>query len=141
MSIEALVLLALFLLLPLIERLLRSARQPNGGAPDRPADARRSASRPAMRPSPPQERSPEEARVPRMADVPPVSASPTARRSPRLQLPAPGARRPGRQGLVVEDLRHPLTLRRAVVLMTILGPCRSVAPHEWTGASGSAGRG
>jgi hypothetical protein len=34
MSPETLFLLALFILLPLIERLLQSARQPKAGAPD-----------------------------------------------------------------------------------------------------------
>jgi hypothetical protein len=33
--------------------------------------------------------------------------------------------------MVLEDLRRPLSLRRAIVLMTILEPCRSIAPHDW----------
>ena len=134
MSIEVLILLALFILLPLIERILRSARQPNAGTPDRAAQVPRPASRPSIRPPAPQPRPPMEARVPRTA--PPVFARPAVPRSPSLQLAAPAARRPARKGRLVEDLPNPLTLRRAVVLMTILGPCRSVAPHEWKGAPG-----
>ena len=141
MSLEGLLLLALFILLPLIEFILRAARRPDEGAPDRGPEVPRPAPRPSRRP-PMRERQPSmAARVPGTADVPPVPASPAPRRSPRLQPAAPGAHRAVRVGSMVEDLRTPLALRRAVVLMTILGPCRSVAPHEWKGASGAAGRG
>ena len=136
MSIEALLLLALFILLPLIERIVKSARQPNARTPERVPRVPQPASRPSTRPAAPQPRSPLEARMPRTADAPPVSARPAALRPPSLQLAAPAARRPARKGRVVGDLHDPLTLRRAVVLMTVLGPCRSVAPHDWGGASG-----
>jgi hypothetical protein len=139
MSLEALLLLALFILLPLIERLLRAARQSNERTPDRvPAEPR-----PASRPPPaaPQPRARMDPRMPRTADAPPASARPAVPRPPGLQLRAPAARRPAPGSRVVEDLHAPLTLRRAVVLMTILGPCRGVAPHEWKGAPGSAARG
>jgi hypothetical protein len=29
------------------------------------------------------------------------------------------------------SLRNPLDLRRAIVLMTMLGPCRALNPHDW----------
>lgn len=137
MSIEALILLALFILLPLIERILRSARQPNAGTPDRAAQVPRPASRPSIRPPAPQPRSLMDARVPRMAEAPPGSARPVVPRPPSRQRAAPAARRPARRGRVVEDLHDPRNLRRAVVLMTILEPCRSVAPHDWGSAEAS----
>lgn len=130
MSVETLVLVALFIILPLIERLLRSRRQPEHDA----ADVPRPRPRPSVPPLPPQPPPPMDARAPRTADVPRVAASPAERRLPNPGLPPPGARRTGRRRLV-EDLRHPLTLRRAVLLMTILGPCRSVAPHDWEAPS------
>ena len=141
MSPEALLLLALFILLPLIERMLRSARQPGESTPDSAPEVPGPASRPSIRPSAPQSRSPLDARAPRTADARPISARPAAPRPPGLQLAAPAARRPARRGRVVEDLHDPVALRRAVVLTAVLGPCRGVAPHEWTGAPGSAARG
>jgi hypothetical protein len=132
MSPEALFLLALFVLLPLIERLLRSMRQQNAGPPDVAADVPRPASPRATPPPPPasQRRPTLDARASRTAAVPPLPASTAARRSPR-RVAVPDDRRAVHRGTIVEDLRKPLTLRRAVLLMTILGPCRSVVPHDW----------
>jgi hypothetical protein len=62
-------------------------------------------------------------------------------RRARPPLAAAGTPRAVRRGTRVEELRTPLALRRAVVLTTILGPCRAVAPYEWEGASGAAGQG
>lgn len=141
MSIEALLLLAVFILLPIIERILRAARGPDGDTPDQRADVPRPASRPSIPPPTPQRQPPMDARVPPPADVPQVPARPAPRRSPRHSLAAAGAPRAVRSGSRVEELRTPLALRRAVVLTTILGPCRSVAPYEWERAPGAAGRG
>ena len=131
MSLETLLLLALFILLPLIARLLRAARPPEGGAPDRAADdVPRPGGRPSIRPPTRPRQPPLDARVPRAANATPVPASPTAQRRPHLQLAASGAHRAGRRRTAAGDLRTPLALRRAVVLMTVLGPCRSVAPYD-----------
>lgn len=135
MSAEALFLLALFILLPLIERILQLARQRNVGTPDGEAEGPRPASRPSRgRPAPPPPLM--DAGVPRTPDVPPLSATLAARPSPSLHLAAPPARRIARRRIPVGDLHNPLTLRRAIVLMTILGPCRAVTPHDWEAASG-----
>jgi hypothetical protein len=141
MSLEGLLLLALFILLPLIERMLRAARRADGDAPDRGAHVPRPASRPSIPPPAPQRQAPTDAPVLPPADIPPVPASPAPRRSPRPPLAAAGTRRAVRRGSRVEELRTPLALRRAVVLTTILGPCRAVAPYEWADPSGAAGRG
>jgi len=141
MSLEGLLLLALFILLPLIERMLRAARRPDGDTPDQGADVPRPASRPSIPPPTPQRQPPTDAPVPPPADIPPVPASPAPRRSPRPPPAAAGTPRALPRGSRVEELRAPLALRRGVVLTTILGPCRSVSPYEWEGASGAAGRG
>ena len=118
MSLEGLLLLALFILLPLIERLLRAARRPEGDAPIPPPAPRRQA--------------PIDAPAALPADSSPEPAGPAPRRPPRPPLAATGPPRAVRRAGSVEELRTPLALRRAVVLATILGPCRAVAPHEWT---------
>jgi hypothetical protein len=141
MSIEALLLLAAFILLPIIERMLRAARRPDGDTPDQGTDVPRPASRPSIPPPTPQRQPPTDARVSPPADVPQVPARPAPRRSPRPPRAAAGAPRAVRSGSRVEELHTPRALRRAVVLTTILGPCRAVAPYAWEGASGAAGQG
>lgn len=112
---ESLLLLALFLLLPLIEQLVKFARRrveaaaPGSGQspapiPDLPpaiAETGRRQLRATARPSPPLS-------APRQDS--PATVPPPARR-----------RRRARQWL-----HSPAGLRRAVVLMTILGPCRAL---------------
>jgi hypothetical protein len=49
---------------------------------------------------------------------------------------APSARRIARRRIPAGDLRNPLTLRRAIVLMTVLAPCRAVTPYDLEAASG-----
>jgi hypothetical protein len=141
MSLEGLLLLAFLILLPLIERLLQAARRPDGDAPNRGAPVPRPASRPSIPPSTPQRQAPTDAPVRPPADISPVPAIPAPRRSPRPPLAAAGTPRAVRRGSRVDELRTPLALRRAVVLTTILGPCRAVVPHEWENASGAAGQG
>ena len=140
MSVEVLVLGALFLLLPLVERALRSTRQRNGGAAEMP----RPASQPSISPGTPQPRPLVDARVRRTVDVSPVAASLPVRSLTRLQPPAPGSRHGARRAVAVDTLQSLPPLRGAVVLMTILAPCPAVAPHD--GAEGlpvprSTGRG
>jgi len=130
MSIEGLLLLAVFLLWPLIERMLRSAREQRR-PPDQAPRAPRPASRPPVRrPTPPPQPS-VEAHVPRTAEAPAAAIRVDVPRPPGPQAGAPAARLAARKADLVNDLHRPHTLRRAVVLMTILGPCRSVAPHDW----------
>ena len=130
MSLETLLLLAFFILLPLIERMLRAARQPDGGAEDATTEVPRPSSPPEIRVPTPRRQPPVDAAPPPTAEAAPVSVRPAAQRPPRVVLSAPGARRATRRAMVLEDLRRPLSLRRAIVLMTILEPCRSIAPHD-----------
>jgi len=114
-SLEWLFLLAFFVLLPLIERLLRTARQQRA--------ARRPEQPPAARPPAP---SPV---IPR----PQRAEQPVPRREPAAVALAP-PRRQGRQGAAaVADLRHAVGLRRAIIVRTILGPCRALSPHTSEG--------
>ena len=119
MSIETLLFLAFFILLPVLERLLRAWRRPAEAAAEAPPRPSRAAGLPPT-------------------TVPPVPASAVVRRPPPRALAAPDAGRPARRRTVARDLRGPRTLRRAVMLAAILGPCRAIAPYEGEGASGSA---
>jgi hypothetical protein len=126
-SLEFLLLLAVVVLLPLIQQLLRAARQRDRRTPERAEGQPAPAERPAMR----------EPQPPRPAARHTSSAAMTAREG----TPAPDAAGPvapaltahrstGRRTAVV-SLRNPLDLRRAIVLMTMLGPCRATKPHDW----------
>jgi hypothetical protein len=129
MSLEALLLLAFFILLPLIERMLR-ARRPDGGAEGAATEVPRPSSPPGIRVPTPRRQPPVDAAPPRTAAAAPVSVRPVGRTPPRVALSAPGARRAKRRAMLQADLHAPLSLRRAIVLMTILEPCRSLAPHD-----------
>jgi hypothetical protein len=95
MSAEALLFLVLFVLLPLVERILQSARRRKIGTPDRPTEVPRPLPPSMRRPPPPP--AVMDARLPRTPDVPPLSATLAARPSPRLQLAAPPERRAARR--------------------------------------------
>src|SRR5687768_2020997 len=120
MSLEGLLLLTFFILLPLIERMLRAVRRPDGDAPDQETHVPRPAPRSSIPPL--QRQPPTDAQVP-PADVPSVPALAMPRRSPHPPLAVAGAPRARRRSSRGEELRTPLAMRRAVVLATILGPC------------------
>jgi hypothetical protein len=61
---------------------------------------------------------------------PAAARRPAAPARPAVRIQAPAARRATGGRSAVAALHHPQGLRRAVVLMTILGPCRAAAPHE-----------
>lgn len=141
MSLETVLLLALFILLPLIERLVSSARQRNQGAAvpsdGRPASAGQTAipepqppgvgpprHPPAVPPIPANARQPVSAAV-----VTPVHG--LAPDAGRRETSPPTARERERQRSAAAGLGSPLALRRAIVLTTILGPCRAMTPHEF----------
>ncbi len=144
MSLETLALFALFVLLPLLlQRLLRGKKE---------SGQRRPAPPPARRPAPPREASSVE-RPPMldaadagarhdMAPEPPAVLRP-ARRGPddareRERVVQPRAiephapPRPGRRRRWGQraGLRDAAGVRRAIVHMTILGPCRAANPYE-----------
>lgn len=138
MSLEILLLLAFFILAPLIERLVRSARQRNEGTAVRPEERPASAARTAMpEPQPPADGQPRHA-----AAVPPLPASARQGVSAAVATPLRGLARDaahrgtspptvrGQGRSTAAGLRNPLALRRAIVLMTILGPCRAGETRE-----------
>ena len=132
MSRELLVLLAVFVLLPLMQRLLGVARQRQAHTPER-ADRQ-----PQTTPQPAQAPRPAARAVPPLTDTLPQSTSDVTTASGRTSTrdaagPAPLAvvpRRRTRRHPEVVGLRNRLDLRRAIVLTTILGPCRATTPYD-----------
>jgi hypothetical protein len=128
MSVEALILLAFFVVVPLLQRLLAQARERNRPTPQ-----------PAHRgplPTPPPA-----ARVPRVP-TPPIPPLPAleadrfdmhpAARARDAVTPATAASsgpRRGRRGAVSAMPHTRLDLRRAITAAAILGPCRAIDPH------------
>ena len=157
MSLESLLLLLFFLVLPLIEMFRTAAksrqeqRQPE--PPRKQPVPAREAPRTTQTQLPPELTGVShvpELTVPQNLAVPP-SADPsvlkalerisdqtaarrrtTRRQSPANSLPhtAPLTERRMIHG-VIRGLRRPGGVHRAVVAMTILGPCRAVDPHSW----------
>jgi hypothetical protein len=127
MSTELVILLALFVVLPLIQQLLRSVRQqgPPGQSADRPAtEGQPVAAKPES----------EIRELPARAGPGPPQmarhAFPKAATSEGTALARAGARETpislARRRLPIAGLRNPAGLRRSIVLMTILGPCRAI---------------
>ncbi|MGE0866031.1 MAG: hypothetical protein AB7P34_19185 [Vicinamibacterales bacterium] len=117
---ESLLLLALFLLLPLVEQLVKFVRRRAEAAPaaSGPPPA------PVMAGPPPVE---ETARRPLRVGPRPSAPLPTSRPLAPPAVPPPGAPRRGAK----RWLHSRTGLRRAVVLMTILGPCRALEPDSF----------
>jgi hypothetical protein len=121
-SLEWLLLLAFFVLLPLVERLLRTAREQRAARrPEQPQAARPAAPSPVM---------------PR----PQRAEQPVPRRPPAAAILAPPQRQGRPRVAAVADLLHAVGLRRAIIVMTILGPCRALSPHTWEGVPDPIGR-
>ena len=128
MSVETLILLALFVLVPLLQRLLAQARERNRPTPQ-PAQRAPSSAPRSEAPLP---------RVPTPA-IPPLPTSETDRFDMHQAAPAREAvtqatavsSRPRRTRRTVASapLRTRLDLRRAITAAVILGPCRAVDPH------------
>jgi hypothetical protein len=134
MSLEALLLFAFLLLLPFIERLVRSARQRQEGTR---SEARPLATSAAVRvlqskgahshhaPAGP----PLPAYGPEMASIEEAPAHPLTQDASRRTVPKSDRQR-GRRGPPRAVLGAPPDLRRAVVLMTVLEPCRALEIRE-----------
>jgi hypothetical protein len=128
MSTELVVLLALFVLLPLVQQLLRSVRQQRqpGQSADRPA----SEGQPVV--AKPESEIHQVARA--SAGSRPIQmarhALPKAATSEGTALARAAAPETpislARRRLPIAGLRNPAGLRRSIVLMTILGPCRAI---------------
>jgi hypothetical protein len=119
MSLEQLLLIAFIVVLPLIQYLVRLARQRN----ELPKQAE---GPPPLAHRPP---------VPRTAHHTASGAMTAPARNPDL-LVIPTAGRRARRGAPVVNLRNRFDLRRAVVLMTVIGPCRAASPHDWPDSAG-----
>jgi len=138
MSIELIVLLFVFVVLPLLQQLIRAARQMDQRTPGRAAAETASEYEPETEEweeleTPPRVLLPPTPAVPRLPareqhklfEAMPVPARPPAQAAARLAAPAPAARRSPRRRKLVTSLRNPRGLRNAFVLATILGPCRA----------------
>ncbi|MGH9628011.1 MAG: hypothetical protein ACRD7E_06680 [Bryobacteraceae bacterium] len=143
MSIEQILLLVFFLVLPVVQYLLGAARQRDGHRPEQAEGHSSPAHRPAMR-EPQPSRNPPLPRV-QARPSPPATAGHTlsdaiAAREPtptrEAVAPAPTAGRRAQRGAVVVGLRNRLDLRHAIVLMTIVGACRAKNPHDWPERAG-----
>jgi hypothetical protein len=135
-SLELLLLLAAFVLLPLIQQLLRAAQAREPPTPE-PAEKRP--------PRPPVQAPPRTLAVP----PPPGAARDAASdaliargRTPALKTAGPVTpaltphRSARRRRAAALGLRNRLDLRRAIVRMAILGPCRAMSPYDWPERAG-----
>jgi hypothetical protein len=136
MSPELLLLLIAFVVLPLIQQLLRVRSQRLERAPDRSADQPVLGAQPAAPQSAvpaPLGRGPDGPRVPETVrrQLPGAAAheftAPLEAAAPRM--PDPPVRPSSRRRVAVAGLRNSRGLRRGIVLMTILGPCRAIDPY------------
>jgi hypothetical protein len=132
MSVETLVLLALFIALPLIQQLIRATRQRNHRLTE-PNEIRPAGT--LARTPPP------ELTVPPLPD--PAPSAPSDAMPASAPVPAPLAGRPV-SGVVAPHptmdqraavgLRTRRDLRRAIVLVALLGPCRASSPYRYRSA-------
>jgi hypothetical protein len=136
--IELLLLIA-FILLPLIQRLLRAAAERAAqGEPQQPAGP----PPPARRPATSKPALPSQVALPHVLVVPP--AVPATSPAPSMAVPSRAASRSTLDAVIPVSTAHrslrqrgtrghllsPHTVRRAFVLMTILGPCRALAGDD-----------
>ena len=153
MSLEQLLFLILLVAIPLLERVFRLMRARTLGTPleRAPGLAETSVSRPnaparvadtgAMAPERPGPEPPP-AGPPLLPGLPPVlqrtarTPLPSFQRSPDLRrartevkTPSVGARHPDRSPAAQRSIAR-ADMRRAIVLVAILGPCRALGPHD-----------
>jgi hypothetical protein len=146
MSLELILAIFFFGLLPLIERAIKAARErqapPTQGPPPYPSPEDVTGSDPYD--EPPYEDAPYE--VPPYVPPPPVAAAPKAVRQRASEVPIsratahdrrtadafdrPRERRRGRGGRIADLLHTEAGLKHAFVVMTVLGPCRAFVPYD-----------
>jgi hypothetical protein len=133
MSVETLALLALFLVLPLIQLLMQARRQrsqPGSEQADRRSAAARGRQVPPgsvvqARPDTPLDAVTDALGAGTGTPAHPRRSVTPASRSDRIMRP-----------LTATDLDHRHGLRRAIVLMALLGPCRARDPYDWPEQAG-----
>jgi hypothetical protein len=134
MSLEVLLLLILFIIVPLVQQWVRAAQ----------ARARQTATPPIGSPGAQSVKVPPSSGVSRPSAPAVLRTAAQAPRGPqatrmrqRTTIPPSDTRTPSippqrtRAHHALMDLRDPSALRRAVVLMAILAPCRAARPHRW----------
>lgn len=149
MSIELILAIFFFGLLPLIERAIRAVRErqapPPQGPPPYPSPEDLAADEdgpPYVAPyvAPPYEELPFEPPPPPVV-IPPKPARVRASQMPIARVTAhdrrtadafdrPSERRRGRGGRVADILHTEAGLKRAFVMLTVLGPCRAFSPYD-----------
>jgi hypothetical protein len=129
MSVETLILLALLIVLPLIQQVIRATRERSQHFPA-PVERR---SRGTLPRTPPPELA-----VPPLPDTKPQATSdamPASVLAPARHGGGPLtiALRPQRtmEQQTAAGLRTRRDLRRAIVLVATLGPCRANSPYDW----------
>ena len=133
MSIEAVLMMVVFVVLPLIQQLLQRSRQQDDPAPAAtprpqvhrphlPADVPQRPA-PSVPPKPVPRRQLSQARTTAL-DQPLPIVSVIHTRTPK---PPQIARR---RHSIVHDIRNPAGFRRAIVLKTVLEECRAAKPYE-----------
>ena len=137
MSTEIVLFIIALIVLPVIQQLLRP-RSP--GSRDQNEDEQVYAEPPAQRPEPAKPPTLEQRPMPvpprqpglPLHGLPAAAAKETTppRLAPVLAAAALTVRPSVRPRLVVAGLRTTAALRRSIVLMTILGPCRAIDPQE-----------
>ncbi len=121
MSLEQFLLIALLVVLPLIQHVMQLARKGNKlpeqakGLPPR----MKGPAVPEQQPALPREAHPAASG----ATIAPVEYT-----NPRV---GPTAARRAQRSAVVTSLGNPFDARRAIVLLTLIGPCRAARPHGW----------
>ena len=128
MSVETLVLLALLIVVPLIQQMIRATRQRNQRPPE-PTEMRTSAT--SARTPPP------EVAVPPLLETTPRAPSDAVSASAPVAAPHVGGPVSGVLALhrTMEQrkalgLRSRRDLRRAIVLVALLDPCRASSPYR-----------
>jgi hypothetical protein len=119
---EQFILLLVFLAVALVQYLLRGAGQHNGGEPEQATNKAPTAHQP-LEPAPP----------PVAADQTLADTNVMRKRIAAVPLTPQRAarRRPSPRQTAIMGLRKPFELRRSIVLMTVLGRCRAMDPHDW----------
>jgi hypothetical protein len=128
MSVETLILVALLIVLPLIQQVIRATRERSQHFPA-PAE-RRSPGTVARTPPPELAVPPLPDTKPPVASDAPASALPPARQGGGPLTIALKPQRTMEQQAAV-GLRARRDLRRAIVLVAMLGPCRANSPYDW----------
>jgi hypothetical protein len=126
MSTELVLLIVAFLLLPLVQFLVRAARV--GQQEPQPTQAARTPSSVAKPPM----REMQQILAPEDRTLTDVATAPERKpaRNSSAGRGAPPIRTSVQRKTMIVGLGGPLDLRRAIVLMTVLDPCRAIEPHD-----------